>query len=108
VPRCDAAQVLTESFAVGDQEVRWGRWGDGPPLVLCHGTPWSSALWAPIADALTAEHTVYLWDMLGYGASTMADGDVSLAVQGRACSPTSSATGDWTNPTWSRTTTAAR
>ena len=30
-----------------------------------------------------AEHTVYLWDMLGYGASSMADGDVSLGVQGR-------------------------
>jgi pimeloyl-ACP methyl ester carboxylesterase len=40
-------------------------------------------LWAPIADELSAEHTVYVWDMLGYGASTMADGDVSLAVQGR-------------------------
>jgi pimeloyl-ACP methyl ester carboxylesterase len=51
--------------------------------VFCHGTPWSSALWAPIADALTAEHTVYLWDMLGYGASSMADDDVSLGAQGR-------------------------
>ena len=75
--------MLTESFAVGDREVRWGRRGDGPPVVFCHGTPWSSALWAPIAHALTAEHTVYLWDMLGYGASSMADGDVSLAAQGR-------------------------
>ena len=36
-----------------------------------------------IADALRADHTVYLWDMLGYGTSTMADGqDVSLAAQG--------------------------
>jgi len=50
--------------------------------VFCHGTPWSSALWARIADAVSAEHTVYLWDMLGYGTSTMADGqDVSLAAQ---------------------------
>ena len=52
-------------------------------MVLCHGTPWSSALWAPIADALSAEHTVYVWDMLGYGSSSMAEGDVSLAAQGR-------------------------
>ena len=57
--------------------------GRGPPVVFCHGTPWSSALWAPIADAVSAEHTVYLWDMLGYGTSTMAEGDVSLAAQGR-------------------------
>ena len=72
-----------ERFAVDGQEVRWGRWGTGPPVVFCHGTPWSSALWAPIADALRADHTVYLWDMPGYGTSTMADGqDVSLAAQG--------------------------
>ena len=75
--------MLTESFAVGEREVRWGRIGDGPPVVFCHGTPWSSALWAPIAAALSTEHTVYLWDMLGYGTSSMAEGDVSLAVQGR-------------------------
>ncbi|HKQ42884.1 MAG TPA: alpha/beta fold hydrolase, partial [Pseudonocardia sp.] len=72
-----------ERFAVDGQEVRWGRWGTGPPVVFCHGTPWSSALWAPIADALRADHTVYLWDLPGYGTSTMADGqDVSLAAQG--------------------------
>ncbi|MGH7750637.1 MAG: alpha/beta fold hydrolase, partial [Candidatus Dormibacteria bacterium] len=55
----------------------------GPAVVLCHGTPWSSALWQPIADVLSADFTVHLWDMLGYGGSTMTDGqDVSLAVQG--------------------------
>ena len=52
-------------------------------MVFCHGTPWASALWAPIADALSTEHTVYLWDMLGYGTSSMTEGDVSLAAQGR-------------------------
>jgi pimeloyl-ACP methyl ester carboxylesterase len=75
--------VLTEVLEVGDRQVRWGTWGEGPPVVFCHGTPWSSVLWAPIADALSAEHTVYLWDMLGYGTSSMTEGDVSLAVQGR-------------------------
>jgi pimeloyl-ACP methyl ester carboxylesterase len=80
---CDAFRMLTEVFEVGGRQVRWGRWGDGPPVVFCHGTPWSSALWAPIADAVSAERSVYLWDMLGYGASTMAEGqDVSLGVQG--------------------------
>ena len=75
--------MLTETFAVGDHQVRWGTWGDGPPVVFCHGTPWSSALWTPIAEAVSAEHTVYLWDMPGYGTSTMAEGDVSLAAQGQ-------------------------
>jgi pimeloyl-ACP methyl ester carboxylesterase len=76
--------VLAESYTWrGDQQVRWSRYGSGPPLVFCHGTPWSSALWRPIAETLSSEFTVYLWDMLGYGASAMSEGqDVSLAAQG--------------------------
>ena len=51
--------------------------------MFCHGTPWSSALWKRIADALSSDFTVYLWDMLGYGASEMTEGqDVSLGAQG--------------------------
>lgn len=82
-PGCDAEVVLEESFTWrGDQQVRWSRHGSGPPLVFCHGTPWRSALWSRIADALSSDFTVYLWDMLGYGTSTMAEGqDVSLAAQ---------------------------
>ncbi|WP_232665175.1 alpha/beta fold hydrolase [Pseudonocardia sp. TRM90224] len=72
----------TETFRNGGNEVRWSRWGTGPAVVLCHGTPWSAALWAPIAAALSAEFTVHLWDMPGYGSSTKADGqDVSLGMQ---------------------------
>ncbi|OLT44587.1 alpha/beta hydrolase [Saccharomonospora sp. CUA-673] len=74
---------LTETFAWRGRTVRWARAGQGPPVVFCHGTPWSSWLWAPFADALSAEFTVYLWDMPGYGASSMdAEHDVSLDVQG--------------------------
>lgn len=61
----------------------WNSFGDGPPLVFLHGTPWSSALWGPIARALSREFTVYLWDMPGYGASSKAaDHPVDLGVQG--------------------------
>ena len=75
--------MLDESFPWRGGAVRWRRSGSGPPVVFCHGTPWSSALWRPIADVVSAEHTVYLWDMAGYGTSTMAEGqDVSLAAQG--------------------------
>jgi pimeloyl-ACP methyl ester carboxylesterase len=63
--------------------VRWGRHGSGPAVVLCHGTPWSSRLWAPFAQALSAEFTTYLWDMPGYGESSKEAGHpVSLDVQG--------------------------
>jgi pimeloyl-ACP methyl ester carboxylesterase len=74
--------VLTETFSWRGNEVRWSKRGSGPAAVFCHGTPWSSALWAPIADALAADFTVHLWDMPGYGTSTMAEGqDVSLGMQ---------------------------
>lgn len=51
--------------------------------MLLHGTPWSSALWRPIADALASRFTVHLWDMPGYGASSKEpDHPVDLGVQG--------------------------
>ncbi|MDD9206209.1 alpha/beta fold hydrolase, partial [Georgenia sp. 10Sc9-8] len=63
--------------------VAWDTVGSGPPVVMCHGTPWSSALWAPFAHALAAEFTVYLWDMPGYGQSSKGPADaVDLGVQG--------------------------
>jgi pimeloyl-ACP methyl ester carboxylesterase len=74
--------MLDHSFSWRGNDIRWTRRGSGPPFVLCHGTPWSATLWAPIADVLAADFTVHLWDMAGFGASTMADGqDVSLAAQ---------------------------
>jgi pimeloyl-ACP methyl ester carboxylesterase len=76
--------MLDRSFSWRGNDIRWASRGSGPPAVFCHGTPWSSVLWEPIADALAAEFTVFLWDMAGYGTSTMADGqDVSLAAQSR-------------------------
>ena len=52
-------------------------------MVFCHGTPWSSALWQPVAEALAPHFTVYLWDMPGYGASSKhPEHRVSLDVQG--------------------------
>jgi pimeloyl-ACP methyl ester carboxylesterase len=57
--------------------------GTGPAVVFCHGTPWSSWLWRPIAEALAPHFTVYLWDMPGYGESSKIPGHpVSLDVQG--------------------------
>lgn len=74
--------VLSETFAWQDGSVRWDRIGTGAPVVLCHGTPWSSYVWRTTARALSSERTVYVWDMIGYGQSDKPDGDVSLRAQG--------------------------
>lgn len=69
-------------FQWRDGVVRWRIDGEGPPVVFCHGTPWSSWLWNGVADVLASAFTVFRWDMLGYGTSDMAEGqDVSLGAQ---------------------------
>lgn len=74
-----------ETFVFENQAVRHGVVGpeDGPPLVLVHGTPFSSRVWHRIAPHL-AGRRVHLYDLLGYGRSEMREGrDVSLRVQNR-------------------------
>ena len=74
---------LTRTFDWRGREVRWERLGDGPPLVFCHGTPWSAQVWAPFATALAPEFTVHMWDMPGYGQSSkQPHHEVDLGVQG--------------------------
>ncbi|WP_443027382.1 alpha/beta fold hydrolase [Sphingomonas sp. LR61] len=72
---------LPERFEVGDGTVRWNAFGDGPPLVLLHGTPFSSYIWRDVVPVLARDHRVYVWDMLGFGQSTRAALDVSLRRQ---------------------------
>ena len=72
---------LAESYRWRTGTVRWARLGDGPPAVLCHGTPWSSFVWRDAAAHLAATNTVYVWDMIGYGQSDKPDADVSLGAQ---------------------------
>lgn len=75
--------TLRETFVWNGRTVAWDRFGSGPPVVFLHGTPWSSALWRPLAEALAARFTVYLWDMPGYGQSSKdAAHAVDLGTQG--------------------------
>ncbi|GFF52835.1 alpha/beta-hydrolase [Aspergillus lentulus] len=57
---------LTHSYTV-----KWCSLGDpaSPPLILIHGTPWSSRLWVPFALSLSRQFHVYLFDRPGFGAS---------------------------------------
>jgi pimeloyl-ACP methyl ester carboxylesterase len=62
--------------------LRYGIHGEGEPLVLVHGTPWSSFNWRHVIPLLARRWRVHCYDLLGYGQSEMRDGqDVSLGVQ---------------------------
>ncbi len=75
--------MLRERFASGAGEIAWDRLGEGPPVVLVHGTPWSSWTWRRVAPRLAERFTVYVFDLLGFGASDKRSGqDVSLAAHG--------------------------
>ena len=74
--------VLDRTYSFRGQAVRYGVMGDGPPMVLAHGTPFSSYVWHRIAPYLAEFHQVFVFDLLGYGQSEQRDGqDVSLGVQ---------------------------
>jgi pimeloyl-ACP methyl ester carboxylesterase len=78
---------LPGEFDFEGQVVRYGHAGSGPPLVLVHGTPFSSFVWRRIAPLLFELRTVYWYDLLGYGQSEMRDGqDVSLGIQNKVLS----------------------
>jgi haloacetate dehalogenase len=44
--------------------------GSGPPVLLLHGFPQTSAMWHQIAPELAREHTVVVPDLRGYGDSS--------------------------------------
>lgn len=75
---------MHETFDFEGQQVRYGVQGTGKPIVLIHGTPFSSLVWREIAPRLAKQRQVFCFDLLGYGHSEMRSGqDVSLGVQNR-------------------------
>jgi pimeloyl-ACP methyl ester carboxylesterase len=77
---------LTQTYRSSAGDVLWDRLGPagGSPIVLLHGTPFSSYVWRTVAGVLARDHEVFVWDMPGYGASERSAGqDVSLGAQGR-------------------------
>lgn len=75
---------LDERFSDEEGAIRWTKVGDGPPIVLVHGTPYSSRIFQGIVPALAEHREVFLFDHLGYGRSEQREGqDLSIAAQGR-------------------------
>jgi pimeloyl-ACP methyl ester carboxylesterase len=69
-------------------QIAYRRSGEGPPLVLVHGTAADHSRWSPVLPALEERFTVYAIDRRGRGGSGDADGyaiereyeDVAAAV----------------------------
>lgn len=74
---------LDESVSTRAGKVAAGASGNGPPLVLAHGWPWSSFSWHRVIPALSKQYRVHWYDMPGYGRSDKdPDQRTSLDVQG--------------------------
>lgn len=73
---------LKQSFQSSFGRIAYDVIGDGPPLVLIHGTPSSSYLWRNVVEQLKGDFTIYLHDFLGYGSSEQQPNqNVSIALQ---------------------------
>src|SRR4028119_882205 len=81
------AWKLSREYGSSQGAVRYEVFGTGSPLVLVHGTPFSSYVWRKVVPALAETNTVYVFDLPGYGSSEKRGGqNVSLAAQGRVLS----------------------
>jgi pimeloyl-ACP methyl ester carboxylesterase len=75
---------LKQEYEFSEGLVRYDIIGDGPSVVLVHGTPWSSFTWYKLAPVLAQRYRVYYYDLIGYGQSAKRDGqNVSLGAQNR-------------------------
>jgi pimeloyl-ACP methyl ester carboxylesterase len=74
--------TLSGTYEFRGHTVRFGVSGAGAPIVLIHGTPFSSYVWRRIVPCLATHRRVFYFDLLGYGQSDQRNvSDVSLGVQ---------------------------
>jgi len=74
---------LSHTFEFEGRHVKYDVKGEGLPLILVHGTPWSSFNLRHLILELSRHYKVYYFDLLGYGVSDKSDADVSLGIQNR-------------------------
>jgi pimeloyl-ACP methyl ester carboxylesterase len=64
--------------------VAYGEIGTGPPAVFVHGVLMNGALWRNVMEALASERRCIAVDLMGHGATRVADGqDLSFAAQAK-------------------------
>ncbi|MFG2091188.1 alpha/beta fold hydrolase [Spirillospora sp. NPDC048824] len=95
--------MLGKTYRSRSGEVRWDVHGDehADPVVLLHGTPFSSYVWRGVARALATTHRVYVWDMPGYGTSEMSAGQDPATAPSPLSTPSRSPRGGRRSSVWS-------
>jgi pimeloyl-ACP methyl ester carboxylesterase len=86
--RAKKMENKTDGWSLGERqgtsfgEVAYRVFGEGPPVVLVHGTPTRAYLWRNVATTLAQGNSVYIYDLLGFGESERREGqDLSIAAQ---------------------------
>ena len=74
---------LSNTFEFEGRPVKYDIKGKGEPLILVHGTPWSSFNLRHLIRDLSRHYRVYYFDLLGYGESDKSEADVSLGIQNK-------------------------
>jgi pimeloyl-ACP methyl ester carboxylesterase len=75
--------TLPETCVFEGRPVRYEGIGDGPALVIVHGTHWSSFNMRHLVKALAKDFRIYYFDLIGYGQSDKTNADVSLGIQNK-------------------------
>src|SRR5262245_3981108 len=71
-------------IAIGDARVAYYEAGEGEPLLLLHGCPFSSFIWRQVIPSLSPRYRCLAPDLLGLGdTETPEDADWSLPAQAR-------------------------
>ncbi len=77
--------LLDQRFRSSVGEMAWGVTGEGPDVVLVHGTPASSVVWEGVIARLRDRYRMHFLDLPGYGASEKLEGqEVRLRAFARA------------------------
>ncbi len=76
---------LRQCARLSGGEIAFDVFGDGPPVILVHGTPSRSYIWRGVVPTLAESHAVLVFDLLGFGESERREGmDTSIPAQARA------------------------
>jgi pimeloyl-ACP methyl ester carboxylesterase len=81
-PSWGATKVIRGSVVTADgTKIGYSRFGEGPPVVVCHGTLTVAEDWTAFARELGASYSVYVYDRRGRGGSPDAGRPYSFAAE---------------------------